>query len=115
MKPRPVCALVVMLHLAACTTLSPAYRPTGDGAGLNRGDRIHVTLRDATTHRVEVTRVSPDAVCGGEECFAFSEIDLLQREEVEVWRTAGLVAAIALFAGLIIGLRSATFPIGAWQ
>jgi len=112
---RTICALITAAQLAACTTLSPAYRPTGDGAGLNRGDRIHVTLRDATTHRVEVTRVSPDAVCGGEECFAFSEIDLLQREEVDAWRTAGLVAGIALFAGFIIAIRSATFPIGAWQ
>jgi hypothetical protein len=90
---RALCAAVVAIHLSACTSLSAGYHPATEGGNVNPGDRIVLTMRDSATHRFEVKAVTADAVCG-DQCFAFSDIDLIQREERD--REKSTVAAVVL-------------------
>ena len=106
---RLICLLVVSLHLAGCTTLSTVPYSGGrfEKDPIRKGDQvvlttIHGEYRFRDLHRFQVTSVTPDEICGKDECFRTDAIETVQRQELDGLKTAGLVAGIALIFALTL-------------
>ena len=109
---RLICMLVVSLHLTGCTTLStvPSSEGTFERNPVRKGDQVVLTTirgedRFRDVHRFEVTSVTPDEICGKDECVRVDAIETLQRQEFNARKTAALVAGIVLIV-LAVGTRS---------
>jgi len=105
---RLICALVASLHLAGCTTLTTLPYPQGrfDDGLVRPGDQVVLTTirgedRSRQERRLEVTSVTPEQICGKDECFAVEAVESVQRKEFSPGRTLGLVAGIVLLAAVM--------------
>jgi hypothetical protein len=111
MRPRStICIALVALHLAACTTLSTA--PYGGGSQrtnpVRAGDRVWVTT-DSTRRQLEVTSASAHEICSKDECIPAERIHFVEREEIDVLRTAGAILVVVALAALIAVAHSGSF------
>ena len=104
---RLICMLVVSLYLAGCTTLStvPYSGGTFEKDRVRKGDQVVLTTirgeyRFRDVHRFQVTSVTPEQICGKDECFRADAIETVQRQEFDALKTAALVAGIALIFAL---------------
>ena len=117
---RLICVLVASLHLAGCTTLNTLPYPQGrfeDGV-VRQGDRVVLTTirgedRLREERNVEVISVTPEQICGKDECFRADAVESVQRKEFSPARTVGLVLAIALLAAVTRGIHPMHGGVGA--
>jgi hypothetical protein len=105
-----ICTALVALHLAACTTLSTA--PYGGGSQLTNpvraGDRVWVTT-DSTRRQLDVTSANAQEICGKDECIPAERIHFVEREEVDVLRTAGAILVVVALVALVAAVHGGSF------
>ena len=106
---RLISVLVVMFHVAGCTTLTtvPYSQGTFEKDPVHQGDQV-VLATTGGERRFEVTSVTPEQICGKDECVRAEAIESVERQEFSALKTAGAVAGIAL-AVLFVGVLSMSF------
>jgi hypothetical protein len=106
---KSICLLVIGLHLAGCTTLNavPYSNSVFEGEAVRKGDQV-VLATTGGERRFEVTSVTPEQICGKDECVRTEAIESVKREEFSASKTAAAVGGIAL-AVLAVGALSMAF------
>lgn len=99
-------ALAAALVLGGCTRLQEVpLAPPPLQEAVKPGEKVRVTLRDGTIRELEVTAVEPEAIVAGEQRIAAAEIVKLEREEVDVGKTAfASIGGLALVGLVILGV-----------
>lgn len=96
-------ALFAALSLAACTTLQPvAGGPAAWRSSVEPGDTVKIATTDGRTLEFEVREVTDAGLRGADQAVSFTAISSLQKKDLSVWRTVGLVVGI-LAAGALAG------------
>ena len=89
--------ILILVYLAGCTTMMPVSTAPGQiNSAVQVGDRVAIISRSVQTREFSVTRVTPEQICGRDECVRAEEIESVHRQEFSVLKTAGLVVGIAL-------------------
>jgi hypothetical protein len=119
-RPFAITAACILICLStACTTLSPvATDATGERirSEVKAGDTVRVLTADGTTHSFQVTAVGLSSLAGnaaktprGGTDVPGSQIELPYRDirqidvrRVSIFKTAAIVAAVALLAAIAI-------------
>jgi hypothetical protein len=85
--------LLPLVFVAACTTVIPvpSSGPGGDLFGIAVGDRVVITTKRRVEHVFDVASVTPESICGEDECVRVSDIEGIGRHEVDALPTAGMV------------------------
>jgi len=109
-----LCVCVAALHLSACTTLNtmPYTAEAVAKKPIREKENVVLTTKDYTLHRLFVTRVTPEEICENEKCIRTREIEVIQREELSVANTVGLILlTTAILAISVAGFRSMGNPL----
>ena len=113
---RILCAMLVVTHLVACTTLTtvPYAQAPGGGAistaGIAAGDRLHVGLRDGSQRTLTVTTVSADELCAADGCLRAAEIENIERIERRVSLATVAINIALLLVVLAVSRRPHSAP-----
>ena len=110
---RLISVLVVMLHVAGCTTLStvPYSRGTFEKDSVQNGDQV-VLRTTGGERRFQVPSVTPEQVCGKDECVRAVEIESVERQKFSALKTAAFVAGIALIVAVSMTFHPMHFQPG---
>ena len=95
---RNISAVAVALQLAACTTLAPLPhdRNTFQPALLRAGDTVVLTTTNRVEKHLDVVSITPEEICGKEECVRAIDVDEVRRRQFSVGRTVFAVLGAVL-------------------
>ena len=99
---RTICMLVASLHLVGCTTFNavPYSQGTFEKDPVRQGDKVVIATAGGE-HRFVVNSVTPEQICGMDDCIRTEVIESVYRQEFSVLKTAGLVVGLVLIVGAI--------------
>lgn len=112
---RATCVLAIPLHLAACTSLNTLpYTPEAMAAQpVREGERVVLRTKGSDSRHFIVTSVTPERICGPNECVATETIESVTREEVSMARTLGIVLLVAAGLGILVSIAHGLSGAGA--
>jgi len=106
-----VVALILAVSMMGCASLRVVHPASGPGGAPVAGDELVVSLKGGGSIALKATRSTPEALVGvraGEEVsIAWSDIDKVERREIDTMRTALAVVAVIGVLQLLRGLASA--------
>ena len=93
-----ICACLAALHLTACTTLNsmPYTAEAIEKNPIREKEKVVLTTKDYTLHRLFVTRVTPEEICESQKCVRTEDINVVQREEINLVKTVAVVLLVAV-------------------
>ena len=98
---RSICIFVASIYISGCTTLTAV--PYSQGAfeteSVRPDDRVVLTTTLNTERHLYVTSVTPEQICGKDDCVPAATVVSIQKEEFSVFRTAVLVLGVSLLLG----------------
>lgn len=97
---RSICVLVVLLHLVGCTTFNsvPYSRGTFAKDAVRQGDMVLLATAGGE-HRFVVNSVTPEQICGMDDCVSAEAIKSIHRQEFSLLKTAAMVVGIVVVGG----------------
>lgn len=94
--------LTVALLFTSCTSYSRSVNLTENlYNGLKPGDTVRVTTKTGRTVELKITTIDAEAIVGTEQRIPLSEVATIEKQEISTAKTIGLVALLALIAGII--------------
>jgi hypothetical protein len=103
-----VVLVLIILIASGCTSLRPL--PDEKNAlehAVKPGDKVYVITRDGQEMEFLVTQIANERIEGPRQGVAVDDIAKIERREISVWKTATLIAFIAL---LIFGAAAGGGP-----
>ena len=97
-----LCVCLAALHLTACTTLNsmPYTAEALEKKPIREKEKVVLTTKDYTLHRMFVTRVTPEEICESQRCVRTEDINVVQRQEISLVNTVGVVLLVALILAI---------------
>ena len=99
---KKLCLLLASLQIAGCTTLAPVphNRATFEPAEFRAGETIVLTTTGHKDKVLKIVSITPEQVCGKDECIRAIDVKSVTRKEFSAMRTLGLVLLIAATVAL---------------
>lgn len=105
---RIFCSMLIAVLVSGCTTVNPVLHTAGDRtAELKVGDTITTTGRDGRSSHFEIARISPDEICGTDQCVRKSDIVGLEVQEFSAGKTILLVGGVIAIVALVVAAAHA--------
>jgi hypothetical protein len=102
----PLAAVLAISVLVSCTSLRP-IRSDQVQTSLKAGDTVSIVTRDGRATELKIVAVTGEAIIGTDQRIALDDIVELQKREIHIGKTLGLVGAIvgaAVLVGLLVWL-----------
>ena len=98
--------LVICLLVASCTSYKEAQIPDNIASDIHEGDKVRIVTKDGRDLTFNVVSVTSQSVIGeNEQVIGFSDVATLEKQEVSVTKTTGvIVLGLAAVLGIILGV-----------
>ena len=107
---RLICLLLVVTHLAACTTLSTVpygegANGTGQSSSIAPGSRLRITFKEGGYKTLRVSSSTADEICAADGCFRAADIAKVERAGVN----GASIVLLVLLGVIVTGAAFAAF------
>jgi hypothetical protein len=107
---RPICLLLIIVLInSSCMTSQRIWSRGGKEIPVEPGDEITLVLADAERHKIRVVSITDETINGKTSSYLISEIRSLEKEELDILRTAFVVPVAIYLTLLAFGMIMLTF------